>query len=81
MSLNADLLVKTGRFLSDDTSFSELVEWVSDHEQHWATLPFDSVARILSGTIMLASYEVDGGVRDPESVKELVAEAALQPAG
>ena len=80
MSLNADLLVRTGRFLNGEASLADLADWIQDHEEHWATLPADSVARILSGTIMLAAYEVDDGVRDVESVKELVSEAALQPA-
>lgn len=81
MSLNADLLVRTGRFLNGESTLGELADWISDYEPHWAKLPADSVARILADTIMLAVYEVDDGVRDPESVKDLVAEAALQPAG
>ena len=79
MSLNAELLVRTGRFLDDELSFAELVEWIQDREPHWATLPPDSVARILTGTIMLAAYEVDDGARGSESVKELVSEATLLP--
>ena len=80
MSLNADLLVRAGRFLNGESTLAELVDWVQDRETHWATLPTDSVARILADTIMLAAYEVDDDVRSPESVKELLSEAALQPA-
>jgi hypothetical protein len=80
MSLNAELLVKTGRFLNNELSFAELVEWVQNHEEHWATLPRDFVARNLAGTIMLTAYEVDDGVRSPESLKELLSEASLEPA-
>ena len=80
MSLNAELLVRTGRFLDHELSFAELVDWVQDHEEHWLRLPQDSLARYHAATIMLASYEVDDGVRDVESVKDLLGEATLQPA-
>jgi hypothetical protein len=69
-----------GRFLDDEVSFAELVDWVQDREEHWAAQPTDSVARILAGTLMLAAYEIDDGVRDVGSVKELLSEASLQPA-
>jgi hypothetical protein len=79
-SVNAEFLVRMGRFLDNELSFAELVDWVQDREEHWAAQPVDSVARILAGTLMLASYEVDDGARDVESVKELLSEATLQPA-
>ena len=80
MSLNTDLLVRTGRFLEGKTSFGELANWIQDWEPHWARLPRDSLARNLADTIMLAAYEVDDGARNVESVKELLSEACLQPA-
>ena len=80
MSPNAEFLVRIGRFLDDEVSFAELVDWVQDREEHWAAQPTDSVARILAGTLMLAAYEIDDGVRDVGSVKELLSEASLQPA-
>jgi hypothetical protein len=80
VSVNADLLVRTGQFLNGEATLADLVDWVQDHEMHWARLPADSVARILADTIMLAAYEVDDGSRSPESVKELLGEATLQPA-
>ena len=79
MSVNSELLVRMGRFLDDELSFAELVEWVQDREAHWAALPGDSVARFLAGEIMLAAYEVQDGARSTESVKELLSEASLQP--
>jgi hypothetical protein len=79
-SVNAEFLVRIGRFLDNELSFAELVDWVQDREEHWAEQPVDSVARILAGTLMLASYEVDDGARDVESVKDLLSEATLQPA-
>jgi hypothetical protein len=79
MSLNADLLVRVGRFLDGKSTLVELAEWIQDDEEHWATLPADSVARLLADTTMLATYEVDDGARNPDSVKNLLSEASLQP--
>ena len=78
MSLNTDLLIRTGRFLDGKCSLSELADWIQDREPHWAALPRHSLARNLADTIMLAAYEVDDGVRDIASVKHLLSEATLQ---
>jgi hypothetical protein len=51
--------------------------WVQDHEEDWAAMPQDDEASDLAGTIMLATYEVDAGHRDPASARELIREAAL----
>jgi len=79
MSANAQLLVKTGRFLDSELSFHDLVEWVQDREQFWAGLPANSIARVLADTIMLAAYEFSEGVRDEPGVKELVSQLTLEP--
>jgi hypothetical protein len=80
MSVNVELLVRTGQFLDDHSAFAELVEWIQDREEYWAGLPADSMARVLADTIMLAAYEVDDGIRDVASVKDLLSDAMLQPA-
>ena len=80
MSLNVELLVRTGRFLDDELSFAELADWVQDQEEHWLSLPLDSLARYVAATILLASYEVEDGVREVPSLKDLLSEATLQPA-
>jgi hypothetical protein len=72
--------VLTGKYLNGDLSLAELATWIQDREEYWVTLPRDSIARVLTGTIMLATYEVDAGDRDPDSVKELISEATLEPA-
>ena len=79
MSDSAQLLVKTGRFLDGALSFAELVMWVQDREEYWASLPGQSLARALAATIMLGAYEVDAGHRTEDSFRELVAEATLEP--
>jgi hypothetical protein len=79
MSDSTQLLVKTGRFLDGELSLAALVEWVQDREEYWAALSYDSVARALADTIMLAAYELDAGARSEASIKQLVGEATLQP--
>lgn len=80
MSLNAELLVRIGRYLEADSDLPDLAGWVQDREEYWAKLPPGSIARVLADTIMLAAYEVDEGVRSEESVHELLGQASLQPA-
>ena len=79
MSDSTQLLVKTGRFLDGELSFVDLAGWVQDREEYWAALPAQTIARALASTIMLAAYELTAGVRDEESVKQLVSDATLQP--
>jgi hypothetical protein len=78
-SKNAQLFVKTGRFLDAELGFPELVDWVQDKEEYWASLPSSSLVRVLADTIMLTAYEVQAGHRDPEELTELVS-AAMLPA-
>jgi hypothetical protein len=78
-SMNAQLFVNTGRFLDAELGFPELVDWVQDREEYWASLPANSIIRVLADTIMLAAYEVEAGHRSPEDLKELVTVATLQP--
>jgi len=80
MSDSAQLLVLTGKFLDGTLSLAELGEWIQDREEYWFTLPRDSIARVLTGTIMLAVYEVDAGDRSVDSVKDIISEATLEPA-
>jgi hypothetical protein len=80
MSANSQLLVNTGRFLDDQLSFGELAAWVQDREEVWATLPTNSVVRILADSIMLAAYELADGVRDEATVKQLVSELTMERA-
>jgi hypothetical protein len=80
MSDSGQLLVLAGKYLNGELSLAELATWIQDREEYWVTLPRDSIARVLTGTIMLATYEVDAGDRDPDSVKELISEAMLDPA-
>ena len=80
MSLGSQLFVRTGGFLYGRLSLAQLVEWVQDGEEHWASLPDNDEARQLADAIMLAAYEVQGGVRDEVSAKETIRRAALEPA-
>jgi hypothetical protein len=80
MSDSGQLLVLTGRFLDNALSFADLVEWIQDREEYWASLPNEAVANVLASTIMLAAYEIEAGHRDEGSVRDLVSEATLQPA-
>jgi hypothetical protein len=79
MSNSSQLFVHTGGFLYGGLSLAQLADWVLDREEYWASLTVEDAASHLSGTIMLAKYEVDAGDRDEDSAKQLIREAALEP--
>ncbi|MPZ48986.1 MAG: hypothetical protein GEU75_06700 [Dehalococcoidia bacterium] len=80
MSLSSQLFIRTGGYLYDRLSLDELVEWIQDAEEHWASLSEKDESRRLADTIMLAAYEVQAGARDAASAKDLIRRAALEPA-
>jgi hypothetical protein len=80
MSPSSQLFIRTGGFLYDRISLSELALWVQDREEYWAALPDNDESKQLADTIMLAAYEVQDGGRDEASARDLIRAASQEPA-